>query len=370
MDCGQRTTDPLAQGYLPEINHHHLRIRQFPTFPLKFFQMANQPTNQESNQPPNHRTTEPPSLRSHPTILLLTSVFLTVLALYLLTLAPGVVGGDAGEHQLAVPLLGIPHTTGYPLYVLVGKLWTLLIPLGSPAWRMNLFSAAGGALAAAVTALVVYRLSPQISRPGGRTASLWAGAVVAGLTLALGLTLWRWSIVAGVRSINVLFFALLTLEAIIWQQQLERGDSPAAERALRLLALTVGLSLAHHRTTLFYLPSLVGWIWWHDRRLVFRPKRLLALAALALAPLLLYGFIYWRGVTGPPYTHEQIYDWQSFWFLVGSGDSSGLFFSIDPAFLPARLAFIWQDLLAQLSLPGVLLAGGILCSFHGHIPRL
>ncbi|HXV96954.1 MAG TPA: hypothetical protein VEC93_00920, partial [Anaerolineae bacterium] len=51
----------------------------------------------------------------------------------------------------------------------------------------------------------------------------------------------------------------------------------------------------------------------------------------------------------------------SFWFLVGSGDSSGLFFSIDPAFLPARLAFIWRDLLTQLAWPGVILSifGGL-----------
>ena len=152
------------------------------------------------------------------------AVFLMVLALYLVTLAPGVVGGDAGEHQFAVPLLGIPHTTGYPLYVLTGKLWTLLIPVGSMAWRMNLFSAVGGALAAAATAMVVYYLTPQLARPGSRRQSFWAGAVVAGLTLAAGLTLWRWSIIAGVRSFNVLFFALLTLEAIIWQQQLAAGQ--------------------------------------------------------------------------------------------------------------------------------------------------
>ncbi|MCP4362640.1 MAG: hypothetical protein GY796_31945, partial [Chloroflexi bacterium] len=88
-----------------------------------------------------------------------------------------------------------------------------------------------------------------------------------------------------------------------------------------------------------------------------RPKRILSLALLALAPLLLYLFIYLRGINNPPYTHEPIYNWQSFWFLVGSGDSQGLFFSIDPAFLPARLSFIWTDILKQLSYPGVVLAG-------------
>jgi hypothetical protein len=72
-------------------------------------------------------------------------------------------------------------------------------------------------------------------------------------------------------------------------------------------------------------------------------------------------FIYLRGVNNPPYSHEIISGWQSFWFLVGSGDSQGLFLSIDPDFLPARLGFIWRDLLAQLSWPGVILAtlGGL-----------
>jgi hypothetical protein len=149
----------------------------------------------------------------------------------------------------------------------------------------------------------------------------------------------------------------LTLQAIVWAQQRRQGQGQAAERSLRWLALIVGLSLAHHRTTVFYLPSLAGWIWWYDRQLIRQPKRLLILALLALAPLSLYLLIYLRGVNDPPYTHEQITGWESFWFLVGSGDSAGLFLSIDPAYLPARLGFIWNDILAQLSWPGVILAG-------------
>src|SRR6185503_1451947 len=49
--------------------------------------------------------------------------------------------GDSGELTTAVAVLGIPHPSGYPLYVLLGKLWTLLVPVGSIAFRMSLFSA-------------------------------------------------------------------------------------------------------------------------------------------------------------------------------------------------------------------------------------
>ncbi|MEM7344072.1 MAG: DUF2723 domain-containing protein [Chloroflexota bacterium] len=292
---------------------------------------------------------------------LLLATFVTVLGLYLLTLAPGVVGGDAGEHQFAAPLLAIPHATGYPLYILLGKIWTLLIPIGSLAWRMNLLSAVGGALAATTTSLVVYRLaqdkySQQISQWNAKHVAIQLSAFIAGLVLAFGLTLWQWSIIAGVRSINVLFFALLTLQAITWEQQLARGEQQRAERTLRWLALTVGLSLAHHRTTVFYLPPLVVWIWWHAPTLIRQPKRLLILAALTLTPLFLYILLYVRAITGVPYSHEAITDWQSFWFLVGASDSSGLFLYVDPAYLIARLDFIWNDILAQIAWSGVFLA--------------
>ncbi len=324
---------------------------------------------------------------SRPIYWLFGTVFSLVLTLYTLTLAPGVVGGDAGEHQFVAPLLGIPHATGYPLYVLLGKLWTLLFPFGELAWRMNLFSALCGAAAAGMTSVVVYQLGQLLVRPhsditppprsetaltvakeeqpplkqshAGYSVPLFGCALIGGLTLAWGLTLWEWSIIAGVRSLNVLFFAVLTWQAIRWQQQRQTGAESAARRTLAWIAVTVGLSLAHHRTTLFYLPPLVAWIAWHEPILTLmkQPRRLLTLTGLTLAPLTLYGFTYWRGITDPPYSHERITDWQSFWFLVGASDSSGLFLHVDPQFLSDRLQFIGQAILAQLSWPGLLLMG-------------
>ena len=38
------------------------------------------------------------------------------LALYLRTLAPGLLAGDAGEFQFAAWRFGLAHPTGYPLY--------------------------------------------------------------------------------------------------------------------------------------------------------------------------------------------------------------------------------------------------------------
>src|SRR5581483_9942539 len=77
------------------------------------------------------------------------AAFLGLLAfgLYAATLAPDVLEGDSGEFQYVTYTLGVPHATGYPLYALTGWLWSHLLPLGSVAWRVNLYSAAAGAAA-------------------------------------------------------------------------------------------------------------------------------------------------------------------------------------------------------------------------------
>ena len=73
------------------------------------------------------------------------------LLIYLLTLAPDLTlsnfGSDGGELITAAVTLGIPHPPGYPTYVLMGKLFSLL-PVGTIAWRFNFFSAVAAATAA------------------------------------------------------------------------------------------------------------------------------------------------------------------------------------------------------------------------------
>jgi len=62
------------------------------------------------------------------------------LAVYVATLAPTVMWYDMGEFATAASTLGIAHNTGYPLLILLGKGFTSL-PIGDPAYRVNLMSA-------------------------------------------------------------------------------------------------------------------------------------------------------------------------------------------------------------------------------------
>src|SRR5579875_2753993 len=91
-------------------------------------------------------------------------LFSLALAIYLPTLCPTIYWGDCGELAAAAYNLGITHPTGYPLWCLLAKGWTLLFPVGTVIWRLNVLSAVCGGLAVmlvfvAARALAIPRLA-------------------------------------------------------------------------------------------------------------------------------------------------------------------------------------------------------------------
>src|SRR5271157_5090940 len=73
------------------------------------------------------------------------AIFLTGFYVYVKTLCPTVYFGDSGELIAMIHTLGFPHPTGFPLYILLGKLFSFT-PLANIGFRINLLSAVFGAL--------------------------------------------------------------------------------------------------------------------------------------------------------------------------------------------------------------------------------
>lgn len=87
------------------------------------------------------------------------AVALGALAIHRTTLLPGVDAWDTAEAQAVLPLLGTMHPTGFPAYVLLGWLASVVLaPLGEPAFRVNLLSAVLVAGAAGTTVPLLRRL--------------------------------------------------------------------------------------------------------------------------------------------------------------------------------------------------------------------
>jgi tetratricopeptide (TPR) repeat protein len=160
---------------------------------------------------------------------------------YLDTLAPSVSPEDSGELITAAYTLGIAHPPGYPLWCLLGKAFSF-IPLGSVAWRVNLLSAALGALSAGVLALIAFRFTRSFS-----------SSLAAALAFAFSRDFWSQAVIAEVYTLNVLLFLLLIFFVL-------RHEDTCRRRWLYLAAFTLGLGLTNHSTLGPLAPVFFGWV--------------------------------------------------------------------------------------------------------------
>lgn len=284
-------------------------------------------------------------------------LFIAAFLLYLSTLAPSVVTlfDDSLEFQLVTYRLGIAHPTGYPLYTLLGKLFTF-IPVGNIAYRVNLMSAFFGAATVALLYLLILQMYiPAIpltlNQERGNIPSFlftWPvhlGGIIGALWLAVGLVFWQQATVAEVYTLNTFFVAALLLVAVLPLKE---------ERKIGGLAFLFGLSLTHHRTMILLLPALIVYFYLVYGRSLFTPKNLLLGIGWGAIPLLLYLYLPWRGHVG---SLDGAYQntWAGFWRQV-SASGYGLFILDNPFGHERDLAFYWNLLAAQfyITVPGFL----------------
>ena len=154
--------------------------------------------------------------------------------LYAATAAPSVATlfDDSLEFQVVAPALGIAHPSGYPLYTLLGKLATLLLPFRDGAGRLNLFSALCAAAAVGILYLVAAKLA------GNR-----AAAAVATIAFAISPAWWSQATIAEVYALHGLLVALFIYCLLRWEER-EKGErGRGGEREKRRLALGCGAGL-------------------------------------------------------------------------------------------------------------------------------
>lgn len=234
-------------------------------------------------------------------------VGLAFFLLYGATTAPSIVAlfDDTLEFQLVLPTFGIAHPTGYPLYTLLGGLWSRLLPFGNWAWRVNLLSA----LTAAATVALLFVLTRRLTRDGSGRGDNWAG-LAAVAAFGWGPVWWQQATVAEVYALHNLLVTAILLTAISIP-----GLTGAArnQRVMILLAL-IGLGLAHHRTVVLLAPGVLVYLLGTTPALL-RPQRawLFWLAAW-LTPLLLYVYLPLRAAQGvADLNGSYVNSWAGFW---------------------------------------------------------
>ncbi len=180
-------------------------------------------------------------------------LFMFFISLYVYTAAPGVYEGDSGEITAAVNKLGLAHPTGFPLYILLGKLFTILLPIRDVAYRLNIFSS----LLTTIALVFLFYTLKNFGR------SILA-SLVACFVLGFGRnTIWYNAGTTNVYAISLFFVSILLFIFSKW-------ESKSQTKYLYWYGFLWGLSLGTHALMLIMgIPFL--FMLWQSRRL-FKEK--------------------------------------------------------------------------------------------------
>ena len=232
---------------------------------------------------------------------------LVVLTILFPTVQPGVGFWDTAEAQAVPPILGVMHPTGFPAYVVLGWLGSVILaPVGEPALRMNVLSAIYVAMAAGLTAVLVRRLTGSA-----------ALGVAAGIGLALTPIAWKIGTHADVHALHLALFAVLLVLLMEWERRHRTGD-PRAGRWLVAASVAFGVAAANHTLTLLLPPAIACFVLAVDRAILRQPRLVAAcVAAIVVTLVVLYLELPLRG---GPFRAALVYGrpetWEGFRYIV------------------------------------------------------
>ena len=173
------------------------------------------------------------------------AVFGVVLAVYFYSVAPTAAFWDCGELIAASYSMGVPHPPGTPLFVALGRIFSMLPVAKEVAFRVNLIPVLFGAFSCGLIYLIVVKLISLYAVPD-RKYNNWlphvAGAF-AGLACAFAYSYWDNCVEAEVYGPCVVVALSVLYMALIWRDQLKRagGDNRLILVAIFLLFLSTGI---------------------------------------------------------------------------------------------------------------------------------
>jgi len=240
------------------------------------------------------------------------AVPVVTLVVYLFTLYPTVGWVDCGEISAGCYMLNVLHPTGYPLFTLIGFLFSH-IPLGTVVTRVNALSALCSSFAALFCFLVVLRL----------TRSQIAGIVTAAL-FAFSFTVWDNSVDADVFGLTALYVSLTVyLLTRLGETSRKPSASPTPDPRpptppLLLLPYLLGLALTNHMSFASTFVGALVCLLVMFRREVLKPGTLLPLTLMFLLGVTPYLFLLVRSQAQPLVNWGNAHNLQRLiWHMTG-----------------------------------------------------
>lgn len=318
-----------------------------------------------------------------------------VFILYVSTLAPSVVEIDSGELSTVQVLLGIAHPTGYPLFTLLGHLFSL-IPLHlSKIYQLNLLTAVWCSLAVSVFTLTCKTILDNISVfeiiPSSLKANLskkelkkkglpeklktsksvigvieeplkYTAAILSGLILGFDKTFWNQGNAVEVYSLQAFMFIL-----ILWSL-LKAYIAPAVDKGITkqwlIFACILAFGFTNHLTTLFVIPA-TAYLYFEKFRLKqYSIKRLIIMIFAVFLPILIAVYLYLplRAAQNPPLNWGNPVDWERLMRHV-SGWQFQVWFFKSTDVMKKQLDYYFSNIFIEFNLCLLICIVGIVISY-------
>ena len=182
-------------------------------------------------------------------------VFIFTFIIYALTVQRTIPFWDCGEFIASAAILGVPHPPGTPLFVMLGRIASIIPFVEDVAYRVNYLSVISSALTAMFSYLLTVRLVQYFfygerGELSNRIIS-YVGGICGGLLVAFGNTNWANSVEAEVYGL-----ALSLIVGIVWLglKYYEARGTAAGGRYLVLIMYLAMLGIGVHLTVYAVIP--------------------------------------------------------------------------------------------------------------------
>ena len=184
---------------------------------------------------------------------LATLIFFITFAVYFSTMAPTVSFWDTGEFIATSHILGIPHPPGSPLFLLVGKLFTLIPISADIAFRMNIFSPLISAATISLLFLICNQFIDRLdSKDDVKHFKMWS-SLTASLTFAFTHSHWFNAVETEVYALSGFMTALVVYLILMWSKYKEKDHSTMY---LMGIVYVIGLATGVHLLNLLTIPFI------------------------------------------------------------------------------------------------------------------
>ncbi len=194
-------------------------------------------------------------------------VFVIACSVYLLTMEQTGSLWDCGEFVSCAFKLGIPHPPGAPLFILLGRLFTLFTPQDA-AIGVNMLSA----VASAFTILFLFWTITHFARrfmqkeqevlSSAAIFNIMAAGVIGALAYTFSDSFWFSAVEGEVYALSSFFTAVVFWAILRWEHQDSKAGNDDlkrthAERWIILIFFMMGLSIGVHLLNLLTIPAIV-----------------------------------------------------------------------------------------------------------------